>query len=1199
MTSLAGGGEALHWEHGEGYRRAKLPTLGSGKPGFTLLPTSTTGIAFTNNLSDERIMSNANLLNGSGVALGDYDGDGLCDIYLCDLNGKNALYRNLGGWKFVDATDSAGVACPGQTSTGAVFADVNGDGRLDLLVTSMGGPNACFLNEGNGHFTNVTTGAGLVSRLGGASMALADIDGDGTLDLYVANYGVTSLLRSGGALPFRMENGKPIVTGRYAKRIKIIDGTMYELGEPDALYLNDGQGHFRPVSWTDGTFLDEGGKPLTEAPWDQGLTVMFRDFNNDGWPDIYVCNDASTPDRFWSNDGKGHFRASNRLAQRETSYFSMCVDAGDLDRDGQDDFLVVDMLSRDHRRVMTQMSTMHPQPRHIGEINNQPQIRRNTLFHGREDGTFAEIAQFSGVGASEWSWGCAFVDVDLDGWEDILIPNGFAYDMDDLDTRDRFKSRGALSVSDSRKKILAYPRLDTANVAFWNQHDLTFRESGAEWGFDSKQVSNGMALADLDNDGDLDVVINCLNAPVLIYRNEASAPRIGVRLKGKSPNTQGIGAKIKVTGGPVTQTQEAMSGGRYMSGDEPMRVFAAGSSTNLGIEIVWRTGKKSVVRGAQPNFIYEIDESVAGEVLAEKQPEVTAFFEDVSVLLQHNHHEEPYDDLARQPLLPRLLSQAGPGVAWFDWDGDGYDDLLLGSGRGGALAIFRNNGKGGFSRVSDAGLNSVPDDLGGIVGFTGGAQKRAILASLGNYESVSTNMGSVLRYDWKDSSVSAGMSLPFLESSCGPLALGDIDGDGELDLFAGGRVIPGRYPEAASSKIYRNHGGVFQLDEERSKVFKEVGLVNGAVFSDINGDGRLDLILACEWGPIRIFINEGGQLKEATENLGLAKYRGWWNGVTTGDFDGDGRMDIVASNWGRNTPYEAHRTRPLRLYYGDMDGNGTVDLVEAYFDNDMGKVVPELALDAISRGFPEIRQRVKTHKQYGEASVEEIFGEGLKKTKLLEANWLETTVFLNRGDHFEAKALPREAQFAPAFGISVGDFDGDGHEDIFLAQNFFATVQEASRYDAGRGLWLRGDGAGNFTAVSGQESGVKVYGEQRGCALADYDHDGRVDLVVSQNGTTTKLYHNVGARPGYRVRLNGAGANPAGIGAAIRLFYGEKGGATREVHAGSGYLSQDSAVQVLGAAQPASKIWVRWPGGKTVLKDLDPAAKEIEVSERP
>lgn len=634
-----------------------------------------------------------------------------------------------------------------------------------------------------------------------------------------------------------------------------------------------------------------------------------------------------------------------------------------------------------------------------------------------------------------------------------------------------------------------------------------------------------------------------------------------------------------------------------MSGDDPMRVFAAGNSTNLAIEVAWRSGQMSMLNGLQANRIYEIAETSARDVPPAKAPEVAPVFQDVSGLLQHTHHEEPYDDAARQPLLPRLFSQPGPGVAWLDWDGDGYDDLVVGAGRGGTLAVFRNDGKSAFSRSSEPALNSpVPDDLGGIIGLTTGSRQRSILAALGNYEATSNNLPSVLRYDSSAGSVAPGAHLPPSQSSSGPLALGDIDGDGQLDLFVGGRVLPGRYPEAASSRIYRNSAGQFRLDEDHSRLLKDIGLVNGAVFSDVNGDGRADLVLACDWGPVRVFINVSGRLTEATDNLGLAKYVGWWNGVTTGDFDGDGRMDILASNWGRNTRYEQHRARPLRLYYGDLDGNGSTDIVEAYFDTAMAKVVPEQPLDTMSQGLPALRERVKTHKAYSEASVEDLFGAPLKALKLLEANWLETTVFLNRGDHFEPRPLPREAQFAPAFGISVGDFDGDGNEDVFLAQNFFATIHDTSRYDAGRGLWLKGDGAGNFTPVSGQESGVKVYGEQRGCALADYDHDGRVDLVVTQNGAATKLYRNVGARPGYRVRLKGSEANPAGIGAAIRLFFGEKAGPVHELHAGSGYWSQDSAVQVMSAPETPTRIWVRWPGGKTITKDLAPNTREIEVS---
>lgn len=1157
------------------------------------MPSAATGIHFTNVLTEARIMANANLLNGSGVALGDYDGDGFCDLYFCDLGGRNALYRNLGNWKFTNVTDNAGVACPGQSSTGAVFADIDGDRRLDLLVSSMGGPNACFRNLGEGRFTNITASAGLTSRLGSASMALADIEGNGTLDLYVANYGATSLLRSGGALSYRMVNGKPVVTGRHARRIKIIDGVMYELGEPDALYLNDGNGRFRAASWTDGTFLDASGKPLADAPWDQGLTVLLRDLNGDRHPDLYVCNDASTPDRFWINDGHGRFRALDPLAWRQTSYYSMCVDAADLDRDGRDELFVIDMLSRDHRLVMTQMSDMHPQPRRIGFSSDQPQIRRNTLFHAREDGTYAEIARFSGMAASDWSWGAMFLDVDLDGWEDALIANGFAYDMDDLDTREGIRRMGPLSVSESRRKVLMYPRLETPNVAFRNLRDLTFREVSAEWGFASKQVSNGMAAGDLDNDGDMDLVINCLNAPALLYRNDSPAPRLAVRLRGNAPNTQGIGAKITVRGGPVVQTQEIISGGRYVSGDEAMRVFAAGDATQLVIETVWRSGRKNVVGGAVANFVYEIDEAGAAEHPAPAPSKVAPMFEDASALLNHSHHETPFDDTARQPLLPRLLSQMGPGVAWFDFDADGYEDLLIGAGRGGRLGLFRNDDGGGFARIASSALNTpLADDLAGLAGFARNGV-RSVLAALGSYESSSAS--SLLAFEASGTNLLPRASIAAGPGSVGPLAIGDVDNDGALDLFVGGQVIFGRYPEAAASRLYRQAGGNFQLDEERSRAFDKAGLVNGAVLSDLNADGFLDIVLACDWGPVRVYLNENGRFTEATEKLGLSQQIGWWNGVTTGDFNNDGRLDIAASNWGRNTRYEQHRHRPLRLYYGDLDGSGTLDLVEAYLNPALNKIVPEHPLDIMAKGLPLLRSRVPSHRAYAQSSVEELFGEPLKSAKLLEANWLESTVFLNRGDHFEARPLPREAQFAPGFGISVGDFDGDGNEDLFLAQNFFALTHEVGRYDAGRGLWLKGDGTGNFTAVSGQHSGVKVHGEQRGCALADFNADGRVDLVVTQNGTETKLFRNIGAKPGYRVRLRGPTANPLGIGAAIRLFFGEKVGPLREIHAGSGYWSQDGAVQVLGAGETATRLEVRWPGGSRTAQALAPNEREIEI----
>lgn len=1194
----AGGAAGLEWEQGDHFRLARLPVPAQGKTGFTLMPSSLTGISFTNSLPAERAMTNLNLMNGSGVALGDYDGDGLCDIYLCDLGGHNKLYKNLGHWKFKDVTDEAGVACPNQTSTGAVFADVNGDGRLDLLVTSMGGPNALFLNEGNGHFTNVTAAAGLESKLGSTSMALADVDGNGTLDLFVANYGVNSILRSGGQLSFSYVNGKPTVRGRYAQRIKFVGDMMFELGEPDFLYLNDGQGHFKAVSWTDGTFLDENGKALTEVPRDQSLTAAFRDLNGDGCPDIYVCNDAFTPDRCWINDGHGHFRALPHLAWRSTSFFSMNCDFADLDRDGYDDFLVADMLSREHRLALTQMSNMPPQPIRPGDLDTQYQMRRNTLFLNRGDGTYAEIANYAGLPASEWTWSCVFLDVDLDGWEDVLISNGFFYNVDDMDTKERIKRMGSLPLEQSRKSILLFPQLSTPNLIFRNQHDLTFKEVGHDWGFDSTQIANGTALADLDNDGDLDVVINCLNGQALVYRNDTIAPRIAVRLKGKSPNTHGIGAKIKVLGGPVTQSQEMMCGGRYLSGDDAMRVFAAGAATNLTLEVTWRGGARSRLPNCRPNCLYEIDEEGAGAAPPARSAEAPApqpWFRDVSNLIHHQHVQLAFDDFSRQPLLPRKLSQLGPGVAWFDLDGDGREDLVIAGAKDGKLAVYRNDPQKGFTLWQDPAWNiPLARDQTAVLGWASETGGRSLLVGSSNYADGQTNAESVLRYGLQGGQVKAMPGLPGQNASVGALALGEIAGDGKLALFVGGRVGPGRYPEPVSSRIYRYDGKQWQLDVLNSKALDHVGLVSGALWSDLDGDGFPELILACEWGPVRVFKNDAGRLHEVTREWGLANAIGWWTGVTTGDLNGDGRMEIVAGNWGLNSQYHASPEHPVRLFYGNWNDTGGVDMLETVDDPQLG-IVSRRNLGAVSGGLPFLLEKFPTYLSFAEANITNILGEKWASTKQLQATTLASTLFINRGNRFEAQPLPREAQFAPAWAVCVGDADGDGHEDLFLSQNFFAVNANGTRLDAGRGLWLRGDGSGKLTPVPGQESGVKVYGEQRGAALCDYDEDGRVDLVVTQNGTDTKLFHNELAKPGLRVRLKGQGDNTTGIGAQIRLLFTAKQGPVREIHAGSGYWSQDSPVQVLATPEPPRQIWVRWPGGKITQDAVPPGAADIEV----
>ncbi|MBL0169175.1 MAG: VCBS repeat-containing protein [Gemmatimonadaceae bacterium] len=1213
--NACGTADTPRWHESAGVRWREL-TVAKGTPGFTRMDGRQTGIRFQNAASEKILLGNRMFAQGGGVSMGDVDGDGLPDVFLARTEGCSALYRNAGNWQFEDITTRAGVGACDRRSTGSALADVDGDTDLDLILLATTGPNTIYLNDGNGHFSeHRDLGLDTVGR-GATTVTMADVDGSGHLALFIANY-----------KPYSVDDTIPPQQRAFNQMVRQTGPTQYEIlpdhrrdyklvmrpdmggmrmtqrAEPDEFYANDGRGHFTRVPMTSERFRDANGAKLAEEFESFGLSAKFVDLNGDGAPDLYVANDFEDTDQLWYNDGKGNFRLADWRSQRQMSNSAMGIDVADVNGDGRPDLFETDMLSNDPRRLKTQMPTHTSLPKKIGEQELQLQFQRNALFINRGDGTFAEVSNAAGVQASGWSWGSIFMDVDLDGWQDILVANGHLWDIMDADVQEGLQNR--LNDVPWRRQRWEFPALKLRNVAFRNRGDLTFEDASSAWRFGIEEdVSHGIASADLDGDGDLDVVINRLGAPALVLRNDATAARIAVRLRGEAPNTQAVGARLTLHGGAIpVQVREIVVGGLYLSHSDYAVSFAMGAADSAELVVDWRDGRRTTMP-VRANRLYDITQQSASSPTTPPTPGTAAgatlFVDATSQLNGHTHVENEFDDWDRQFLLPNALSRSGPGVSWYDIDRDGAEDLIVGTGKGGRLAVFRSVA-GRLVAQPTAGPVAAAD-FTAVLGMTSNGAT-SLLAGVATWEFRSEKdmiaQPAAVRIG-ASRGVLAATPQPAVgshESSTGPLALGDYDGDGALDLFVGSRAMPLRYPMPASSGLFRNVNGSFVIDTANLAVLRNIGMVTSAMFADMNGDGHADLVLSRDWGALVLLFNDGhGKLLPAPDSWALAAWTSQWNGVAAGDLNGDGKMDLVATSWGRNTGSVVDSAHPLVVTYGAFGAGGEVEMLLGQPDARVNGLSPVNSFPRVRMAVAGILGRVNNFAAYADASVETVLGSALSTTQQLRVRTLDHLLFINRGDHFEAAPLPAESQWSPAFTSAIADFDGDGAEDVFLSQNFFPSVIGSPRYDQGRSLLLQGDGKGGLAPLAGQRSGLMVYGDQRGAAYADFNGDGRLDLAVSQNGDATRLFENRGATPGLRVRVKGPATNPDGVGTQLRVVYGTTMGPVREVQTSAGYWSQNGAVQVMGLSGTPTALWVRWPGGTETRMPVPPGAREVVVT---
>ena len=1048
---------------------------------FTALPSSYTGVRFENRVTetpDRNVFTYRNYYNGGGVALGDLTGDGHPELLLTANMGRNRLYLNEGAFRFRDVTNDAGLGDDEGWFTGVTFADVNGDDLLDLYLcrAGPGAPgdraNLLYIHQGlnaDGIPTFVEEGAryGVADSGHSTHAAFFDYDRDGDLDLYVVNNSPRAVSS------FGLRNTRDV---RHP-------------GGGDRLYRNDG-GRFRDVSEAAGIFG-------TEIAFGLGLAV--GDVSGDGWPDIYVSNDFFERDYLYVNNRDGTF--TDRLEQQMpvTSLSSMGLDLADIDNDGWLDFYVIDMLpADDHRfKTTTAIDGWEGYQTQVS-IGFHHQFTRNTLQHNNGNGTFSEIGHLAGVARTDWSWSALIADLDLDGHKDLYVTNGILRDVTDQDyiayLADAETMRAAARGQrvDFLKLIEVMRSTPLPNHAFRNEGGLTFAEVGPAWGLDAAGFSSGAAYGDLDGDGALDLVVNNINAEASVYRNDARTVSghhyLQIRLEGAGANRFGIGARVELRVPDESLVQELMPSRGFQSSVDYVLTFGLGALDTVPEVVVrWPDGTVTALTDVPADRRITIRQADAAA--AAPQPRApTPLLADATarVALGEPHRENRFVDFRTQPLMPMMLSTQGPPMGVADVNGDGLDDVYLGGARGQAGQLLLQQQDGTFASVSQETFraDALAEDVDAVFFDATGDGRPDLYVVSGGSEFVETAPALQDRLyvnDGRGRFRKAVDALPSLLISGSRAAPADFDGDGDIDLFVGGRVVPRRYGVDPPSVLLENDGrGRFRDVTARvASELARVGMVTDAAWHDVNDDGRPDLIVVGEWMPITIFRQTVDGRLERVVSPGLERSHGWWTRIVLGDVTGDGRVDFVVGNLGHNSRLRASATQPVTLHVVDADRNGIVEQVLSVPEGSTS--FPLLLRDDLLRAVPSLRARYPDYEGYARQTVADLFPSDVLAGAVVKQAWTFATTLVRNdgGGRFTLAPLPIEAQFAPVFGLLPDDVDGDGRLDLLLAGNLDGVTPMIGRMHASYGLLLRGDGAGSFAAVPGRESGFVVPGQAR------------------------------------------------------------------------------------------------------------------------